>query len=264
MRGLIFYFSGTGNTKLSVHYIGAKVNNIKFDFHDMNNLSIPDLNQYDILGFATYTQLFSAPEYVENFIKMIAKVKNKYVFVFNTYGLINGNTLSDLGEWIKNEGNKLIEGFSLHTPESSPVMIGYKITSENSPNEKELRNFNEFISDLDIKAREISEGKEIKEISIKKKRVYTIVKKLLSGNSLSSIGEKYVDKDKCVGCKLCQKKCPYNGIYFQNKYPKFDEIKCQSCFICYNKCPTKAIYSDKHKSIRYKKPNDKLVKKLKF
>jgi len=38
---------------------------------------------------------------------------------------------------------------------------------------------------------------------------------------------------------------------------KFREKKCDSCFICYNNCPMQAIYSNKHKLVRYRKPNDK-------
>ena len=169
MKGLIFYFSGTGTTKLAIQYIASKINNIEFDFHDMNNKSIPDINQYTILAFATYAQFFSPPQYVKDFIESINKEEKKYAFVFNTYGLINGNTLSILGDLVKKRGDKLIAGFALNTPESSPIMIKYKV-SENAPNERELIKFNEFIRNLDNKVNEINRGIEIKEISIKKKK----------------------------------------------------------------------------------------------
>ncbi|MHC1685087.1 MAG: EFR1 family ferrodoxin [Clostridiaceae bacterium] len=264
MKGLIIYLSGTGNTKLAAEYIAANVKNIKFDFHDMNNLSVPDINQYDLLGFATFTQMFSTPKYVESFIKRLDEVENKYAFVFNTYGLINGNTLSGLANFVKNKGYKVIGGFALHTPESSPVMIGYKITSKNSPNDKELKEFNHFIKELDNKAKKIKEGRDIKEIPIDEKKVFTMINKAMSDSSLAAIGEKSVDKSKCIKCKKCEKKCPYDVVYFENEYPKFDEIKCESCFICYNKCPTQAIYSKKHKTNRYIKPNDNITRKLTF
>jgi MinD superfamily P-loop ATPase containing an inserted ferredoxin domain len=262
MKGLIFYFSGTGTTKLAIHYIASKINNVEFDFHDMNNKSIPDIKQYTILGFATYAQLFSPPQYVKDFIESINKEEKKYAFVFNTYGLINGNTLSILGDLVKRSGHKLIAGFALNTPESSPIMIKYKVTSENAPNERELIKFNEFIKNLDNKINEINRGTEIKEISIKKNRVFIEVNKLLSGKALVSIGEKHVVKDKCIKCKVCKEKCPYDVIYFENEYPKFYEEKCKSCFICYNNCPVQAIYSKKYNLIRYRKPNDKVTEKL--
>lgn len=264
MKGLIFYFSGTGTTKLAVQNIVSKMDNIKFDLHDMNNEIIPDLDQYTILGFATYAQFFSPPAYVENFIKNINNKEEKYAFVFNTYGFINGNTLGVLGDLVKERGNKLIAGFALHTPESSPIMIKYKITSENAPSENELKRFNEFIRELDSKINQINKGIEIKEISIRKKKAFTFVKKHLSGNSIVSIGEKYVDVEKCIKCKMCQEQCPYDVIFFQGEYAEFDEEKCQSCFICYNQCPTQAISSKKHKLVRYRKPNDKVIKKLKL
>lgn len=94
--------------------------------------------------------------------------------------------------------------------------------------------------------------------------VYMAVNKLLSGKSLVSIGEKHVEKDKCIKCKICKEKCPYDAISFENKYPKFYEEKCKSCFICYNNCPEQAIYSKNYNSLRYRKPNDKVTEKLKL
>lgn len=262
MKGLIFYFSGTGTTKLAVEYIAANMKNIDFDFHDMKETNVPDLRQYDILGFASYAQAFNPPKYVENFIKNLNKAEKKYAFIFNTFGFINGNTLNTLGKLVKHIGCRVIAGFALHTPESSPIMIRYKITSENSPNEKEMKKFNNFIKELDLIVKQVNAGEAVKEIVIKDNRVFALMGELSSASSLAIIGEKYVDQNKCIKCKLCQQKCPYNVVYFQDKYPKFDELNCKSCFICYNQCPTQAINSSKYTTIRYRKPNDKIVSKL--
>jgi flavodoxin/Pyruvate/2-oxoacid:ferredoxin oxidoreductase delta subunit len=263
MKGLIFYFSGTGTTKLAVEYIAANMKNIDFDFYDMKDTNVPDLRQYDLLGFASYAQAFNPPQYVEKFIKNLNKAEKKYAFVFNTFGFINGNTLNNLGKWVKNIGCRIIAGFALHTPESSPIMIRYKIASEDSPNEKEMKEFNNFIKKLDLKAKGVNEGEVVKEIVIKENRLFALMGELLNASSLAAIGEKYVEQNKCIKCKLCQQKCAYNAVYFQNEYPKFDEIKCKSCFICYNQCPTQAINSNKYTTIRYRKANDKVVSKLK-
>ncbi|HEX3022903.1 MAG TPA: EFR1 family ferrodoxin [Lachnospiraceae bacterium] len=263
MKGLIFYFSGTGTTKLAVEYIAANLHNIDFDIHDMNDSSIPDLRQYELLGFASYAQAFNPPEYVENYIKNLSGTEKKYAFVFNTFGLLNGNTLNSLAMWVKSIGCHVIESFALHTPESSPIMIQYKITSENSPNDMEMQKFMNFIRELDHKIRKINSGEVIQEIDIKRNKLFSVLGKSLSKNSLSNIGKKFVNQDKCIKCKLCMKKCPYNAVYFEDEYPKFDETKCRSCFICYNVCPTQAIYSKKYTSIRYRTPNNKIVSKLK-
>lgn len=262
MKGLIFYFSGTGTTKLAVQYISANLFNVEFDFHDMNDKNVPNLEKYDLLGFASYAQGFDPPQYVEKFIKSLKKVKSKYVFIFNTYGFINGNTLNKMGKWLKTMECKVIAGFALHTPESSPIMIHYKITSENSPNDKEMREFNKFIKELDLKINKIKFGESIEEISIKENKIFIFTGEILKRSSLSTIGEKHVDTNKCIKCKLCEERCPYNAIFFKGEYPKFDEMKCKSCFICYNKCPVQAIKSNKYKNERYNKPDNKIIGKL--
>lgn len=51
-----------------------------------------------------------------------------------------------------------------------------------------------------------------------------------------------VDNDKCVGCGLCEKNCPYFAINLnENKKISFDESKCFRCGLCASKCPTHAI-----------------------
>lgn len=262
MKGLIFYFSGTGTTKLAIEYIAAKVKNIDFNFHDMQDGGIPDLSQYDLFGFATYAQTFTPPQYVENYINKLKNMDLKYAFIFNTYGFINGNTLNTLNNWVKNIGCRVITGFALHTPESSPIMIQCKITSENSPNEKEMEKFNNFIKILDEKIIQVKTGEAVKELALKENGIYALLGNMTNRNSLATIGDKYVNPTKCIKCKICEQLCPYDAIYFENKYPEFNETKCNSCFICYNKCPTQAITSSKYSAIRYNKPNDKVTRKL--
>ena len=49
-----------------------------------------------------------------------------------------------------------------------------------------------------------------------------------------------VDNDKCIGCGICQKQCPFQAIVMVEKLPQIDE-KCTLCGACVNVCPAKAL-----------------------
>jgi len=50
-----------------------------------------------------------------------------------------------------------------------------------------------------------------------------------------------VNKDKCIGCEACIKKCPMEAIQMLAKVAKISERKCTSCKICIQYCMVDAI-----------------------
>jgi len=72
----------------------------------------------------------------------------------------------------------------------------------------------------------------------KSKDLFNIVINRLEQNEKKDICE----KNKCIGCGLCIKKCPKNAITFKEdelgfKYPVIDHNKCISCDLCKKTCP---------------------------
>ncbi len=54
-----------------------------------------------------------------------------------------------------------------------------------------------------------------------------------------------VNKNKCVSCKKCVKKCPVNAIKMVKGKALINEDKCINCGKCIKICPVKAILKDK-------------------
>jgi len=45
----------------------------------------------------------------------------------------------------------------------------------------------------------------------------------------------------CIGCKICEKNCPFDAIHVVDNLAVIDYTKCTECMICVEKCPTGAI-----------------------
>ncbi len=262
MRGIICYYSGSGNTKLACQYLKNKVTNADFQLYNIVKTEIPDFAKYDVAGFATFTDFNGVPRYFYSFFDRFEHLSTKYAFVFNTFGFSPGKTLKLLAEMVEAKGFNVLSGHSLHTPESYPPMRTSGLAFEGSPNSSELKKFNEFISRLDKLLGIAKAGKVPASEKISIGLFNTILPEWPRTKAKEDLGEQKVDENLCVECGTCRKLCPYEAIQLAPK-PVFDHVKCFGCWACYNHCTKKAIYTKRFKGVgQYPKPKDKLIKKL--
>lgn len=50
-----------------------------------------------------------------------------------------------------------------------------------------------------------------------------------------------VCKNGCIGCKICEKKCPNGAIAVADNHAVIDYTKCTSCGLCTQSCPAKCL-----------------------
>jgi ferredoxin len=261
MKGLICYFSGSGNTKLAMQYLSSKIKNVEFELCNIKKETGPDFSKYDVVGFATYTDFFGPSKYFYSFFEGIKNQPDKYAFVFNTYGCISSDTIQKLKKLAETKGFKVLSGHSLHCPESYPPMRKSKLPFDNSPNRKELIRFDNFINNLskqieDIKNNESPKYKKIKSPLISYFFQYSRDK------AKKDFGIQNINDSLCDACGACAELCPYKAIRLMPK-PIFDHNKCNGCWVCYNHCTRKAIYTRKFSGdFQYAKPSEALLKKL--
>ncbi len=261
MKGIILYYSGSGNTKLACQYLGKNLDNVEVELVDIiKTKEVPNFNEYDIVGFATFTDFFSIPFLFEQYLKNLPHQSKKLAFVLSTYGNMPGKAPFNMKKYLKARGFKVIAGHAFKTPESYPPAVVRGIGDQNNPSEEHLQNFNMFIEEINDN---LKAPGDLVEAKISKGGFWGF----LFGNSSRTMarkdmGEKFVDETLCNKCGTCEKGCPYNAIILDPK-PKFDMEKCYGCWRCYNRCPQKAIYTKKVRGEgHYPKANEQLRKKL--
>ncbi|MBU1050918.1 EFR1 family ferrodoxin [Candidatus Bipolaricaulota bacterium] len=259
MRGLICYYSGTGNTKLACEVIAQKIASIEFELFDIVHDGLPNCATYDLIGFAAWADYFNPPKRMKTFLASLPAQDRTPAFVFNTFGSTPGKTLPSMDRWARNRGFHVIAGHSLHTPENYPPLIKHGMTAENSPSTRELARFSEFILQLDRLAQLLADGRPV---PARKAGLLRLLPSLPRTLSRTFMGKKYVNTNACTECGICRERCPYGAITLAPK-PEFDQGKCYGCWACYNLCPTQAISTRKIKGVpQYAHPNLQLREKL--
>jgi ferredoxin len=262
LKGIICYYSGSGNTKLACRYLAKHIADIEFDLFDITRGGVPDLDLFDIVGFATFTDFFGPPHLLYTFVNSLSRQQGKPAFALNTYGNITAGTLGALVRLVKSKGFHVIAGHSLHLPESYPPMVATGNGNEQAPDEKELAAFDGFIATLNQLLGKLQSGRSITGHKLKIGLVNRLLPAPPRWLSRKMMVGKSVDESLCIECGVCKKRCPYGAIELVPK-PVFDASKCNACWACYNHCPKQAIYTRRYRGVgHYPKPIDQLREKL--
>lgn len=267
---MIFYFSGTGNTRWAAERLS--------EVTDEQLVYIPDvikgscafnIRRNERIGFVFPVHGWRPPKLVRKFISKLdilwghdeGNEQQPYVYAVCTAGDSIGKTIEFLAKDLQTTGLQLNAAFSLIMPES---YVGLPFMDVD-PKEKEERKKAKAHEDLMRFEQMIVNREPTVNLTTDKNGEEAapdlhrgpipwffsgpvgsfFVKKLVTDKRF------HVEEDRCIRCGKCAEVCPVHDIEGgKGMMPKWkhngkgnlsNEEPCLTCFTCYHHCPTHAI-----------------------
>lgn len=227
---MIFYFSGTGNSKWVAEELGEKLQEDVVDIAEWlkqkRNSYIAINNERIGVVFPVYA--WQPPQLVVDFIKNII-VQNNFIFAVATCASEAGSSIETIGKYLP-----LSAGYSVAMPSNY-------IVAKVEPREVQKKKIAQARTKLEEIAKDILVSKKVFAVE---KGSFTYLKSgfIHWGFCQFALGTKdFYAEESCNACGLCEKICPVECIKIANNKPTWQKNSCTKCFACINRCPKEAI-----------------------
>lgn len=250
---MIFYFSGTGNSKHVAEKIakstGERTVFISEDIMKKNEVF--EVNEEERIGFVFPVYWYCIPTIMERFIHQLKLpgYRNQYVYAVATYGIAAGNVMDRLSRLLGERQLPLYGKFGVKMVDY--YVVGYDIAKE----EKRKVTLRRAEVEID-KIITFIERKENTEYL--KKGIIAFVTPI-TGYAYRKTDhvKKFYTTSACNGCEQCVRECPCNVIHMKNGELVW-EGECTFCLKCIHGCKQAAIQYGKstEKRKRYQFSHD--------
>lgn len=223
---MIFYFSGTGNSRWAAEQIAALTGDTAQDIIALRQP--PSLENMGQVGFVFPIYAWGLPEPMSAFVKMLPKT-DAFCFGVCTCGSEAGHAMKKLAQLYPIQSS-----YSLVMPNN--YIIGAEADSEATIQQK----LNTARAAIETMSREILQHKPVCRVT--EGSAAGLKSSLVNfgfNRFARSTNPFHVDSS-CNGCGLCAQNCPAATISLQNNRPVWGAA-CYQCLRCLNECPQQAI-----------------------
>ena len=232
------YFSGTGNSKYAAELFCKEYDKGSCAYSIEDPKAVTAVTGADLIIFAYPVQFSTVPKILRDHITDQNELwLNKKVFIIATMGLFSGDGSGMLGRLLQSCGAKVIGGLHLKMPDS---------IADEKALKRPLEKNRELVKQADQKIKEavkrLKAGDPTQEgIGLLYRLAGFFGQRAYFGHKTARYSSKLkIDKDKCIGCGICERLCPMKNISIKEQNAVSGD-RCTMCYRCINKCPKQAI-----------------------
>lgn len=239
---MIFFFSGTGNTRWAAQELAkATGEQLLFIPDELKTACEYTLADGERIGFCFPVHGWQPPHIVREFVDRlkIGNADRHYAYILCTCGDSTGLAVKMLTKQLAEKGITVESCQSLTMPESY-VCLPFMYTD--SP-EREHAKKEQARKDLDIYIKVVTERQTDYSRLTLGLTPWTFSHVIGAYFNRYMITDKKftVDADVCLHCGLCTEVCPVGDIIFDNTPEWKNDSSCTCCLSCYHHCPVHAI-----------------------
>lgn len=238
MNIVMIYFSGTGNSKYIVDYLGNKLK------ENNHNVKIYNIEQNPIIPIDTDLLVIGGPIYAGNVpeklirwvLRNVPESSANSIVYSTSAGLINANGVDSLAKKLSKKGYNVLAKETYLMPRN----FYFGKYPKNTKDEVD-----EMLKDVNKQLDELADKICLDTLNYKEFENKGVLGKDLLAETFSVMsrfmGKSFSVDDSCIKCGICVKNCPENNISFdKDKNIKFSN-KCMLCCRCIHNCPKNAI-----------------------
>ncbi len=235
---MIFYFTGTGNSKYVADRLGAMTGEPVVSIADAQKQGRPAFDARDqAVGFVLPIYFYGIPTIVADFVRgmELQLDKGAYVYAVFTCGKSTGAAGDAFAILLQEREIHLCGMCGIQMPDNYIPLL-------NPPDETEEKRILKKADAAIDKIYEQVRSRYTGDMILCRGAAPKLVSKMMY--PFYERGRKtrkfYADQN-CNGCGLCESVCPANVIRMKDNKPEWTAPQCVFCMGCINRCPRHAI-----------------------
>lgn len=232
---MVFYFSGTGNSRFVAKGIARAIGQETADISTYTkNAERPEFTENGIYVFVCPSYMSAPARAMTDFIEWAGFPSGIKAYFIVTCAASMGITPKVASELCEKKGFEFMGAAQIEMPQNYIALFTTKKVEENIDIIEKAENEIERLSPL------IADGEKIecKKIGSVEYSVTRWVRDVYYKNFMKT--KKFRVTETCISCGKCVKVCPLSNISMKDGKPYWG-TNCTHCMACINQCPKDAI-----------------------